>query len=268
MLGAAGLAAAQVEAQMRTTHELAGEGARIGVNFLMPFLDLEALEAAAGVAALVECFYGDPDPMVVDRVHHSGALAAWQVGSLEEARAAIDAGCDVVVVQGREAGGHVRGTSPLLPLLNDVRSALDVPVIAAGGIGSGAAIARVLAAGADAVRIGTRLVATPEADVHPDYAAALVAAQAGDTVLTEAFSEGWPNAPHRVLRACVDAGQAEFSARSPLPPSRSFVGDTAAAALYAGESVGDVTAVLPAAQVIRELVRDAESFLRTGSVDG
>src|SRR5204862_5122555 len=123
----------------------AGEGARIGCNFLAPFLDAAAVEAAAAVVPFVECFYGDPDAGVVRRIHEAGgqALAAWQVGSRDEAVAAADAGCDVIVVQGVEAGGHVRGTTPLLELLSAVRDALGdgVPLVAAGGIATGAAAA-------------------------------------------------------------------------------------------------------------------------------
>lgn len=267
MIAAAGHPAVTLVAQVTSALEIAGDGARVGVNFLMPFLDEEALEAATEIAAVVECFYGDPDRGIVQRIHDGGALAAWQIGSLEEADAAASAGCDVIVVQGREAGGHVRGTSALLPLLHDVRAAVDVPLVAAGGIGSGTAMAAALLAGADAVRIGTKLVAATEADVHPDYARALISARADDTVLTEAFSLGWPNAPHRVLRSCVDAADLKPAARSPLPPTRDVTGDVAVAALYAGTSVDGVTAVVPAAQVIRDLVRDAETALRAVTDD-
>lgn len=262
MVAAAGLTSDQVREQVAAALELAGNNARIGVNFLVPFLDDEAVEAAAEVAALVECFYGQPDPTIVERAHRGGAVAAWQVGSLDEARAAVDAGCDVVIVQGIEAGGHVRGTTPLLPLVEEVRGATSVPLVAAGGIGSGEAMAEALLAGADAVRVGTRFVATTEADVHPAYRDALVAAGAGDTVLTEAFSMGWPHAPHRVLRQCVDASTLEPAMRSALPPTRAFDGEVSSAALYAGVSVGAVTGVLPAAAVVRELVSEAELVLQ------
>lgn len=83
-------------------------GGMYGVNFLMPFVDRAAVEAAAGQAKLVEFFYGDPDRSLVDLVHTGRALACWQVGSREEALAAGAAGCDLIVLQGREAGGHVR----------------------------------------------------------------------------------------------------------------------------------------------------------------
>ena len=78
-----------------------------------------------------------PRPRSSTRSTRGGALAGWQVGSTDEARAAADAGCDLVVAQGVEAGGHVRGTTGLLALLEEVRAAVDVPVVAAGGIATG-----------------------------------------------------------------------------------------------------------------------------------
>ena len=106
------------------------------------------------------------------------------------ARRAQDAGCDLIVAQGIEAGGHVRGTTGLLPLLDEVRATTELPLVAAGGIGTGRAMAAALAAGADAVRIGTRLMAAHEVPAHPHYIDALTRATADDTVLTTAFGDG------------------------------------------------------------------------------
>jgi NAD(P)H-dependent flavin oxidoreductase YrpB (nitropropane dioxygenase family) len=128
------------------------------------------------------------------------------------------------------------------------------------------------------VRVGTRFVATHESNAHPVYVDALLRASAGDTVLTTAFSVMWPDAPHRVLRSCVEAAGAvkddivgEMSIgvmRMQVPkfsvpsPSRDTTGTIEAMALYAGESVGAVTAVVSAAQVVRELAEGAERLLR------
>jgi nitronate monooxygenase len=226
----------------------------------------------------VEFFYADPDSGLVARVHAGGALAAWQVGSLTEAQQAADAGCDFIVAQGTEAGGHVRGEVSLLPLLDLVLDAVEVPVVAAGGIGTPRAMAATLAAGAGAVRIGTRFVATHEANAHPAYVDALARAEAAETVLTTAFSVMWPDAPHRVLRSCVEAAEAlegEIAgempmgvARTPLPkfavlcPTREMTGAIGAMALYAGESVGAVNGVQSAGDVVRELADGAERLLR------
>src|SRR5579859_6206613 len=88
-----------------------------GANFLPfdePELALECIATAAARAKVVDFFYIDPDPAFVDVVHSAGALAGWQVGSREEALAAVDAGCDFIIAQGIEAGGHVRGRIGLL----------------------------------------------------------------------------------------------------------------------------------------------------------
>src|SRR5262252_476889 len=165
----------------------------VGINFLMPLLDPEAVDAAATRVRGVEFFYAEPDAALIDRVHEGGALAAWQVGSSAEARAAVDAGCDFIVAQGTEAGGHVRGRVSLLPLLDSVLGSVDVPVVAAGGIATSRGVAAVLAAGAAGARLGTRFVATFEANAHPLYVDALLQASAEDTVLTTAFSGMWPD---------------------------------------------------------------------------
>lgn len=242
----------------------------LGLNILVPFLDPEALDVAAARLRVVEFFYGDPSSDLVARATAAGARCSWQVGDVAEARAAADAGADFVVVQGVEAGGHVRGTAPLLDLLGPVLAAVDVPVVAAGGLGTAADVAAAFAAGADAVRIGTRFVAAAEADAHPAYVDALIGASADDTVLTTAFDVMWPDAPHRVLRSALDAARADgpdpagtielggsavpVPRRSPMVPTRSATGDIASMALYAGESVGAVTERQPAAAIVDELL--------------
>ncbi len=231
----------------------------VGVNFLMPFLDHALLDRVAPEARVVEFFYGDPDPALVEVVHAAGALAAWQVGSVDEAQRASDAGCDLVIAQGVEAGGHVRGTMPMLVLVPGARAAIDVPVVAAGGIATRAHVARAFDAGADAVRIGTRFVVASESDAHPAYADALCAARGDDaTVLTTAYEVFWPNAPHRVLRSAVDAARAlpaDPLRWSCMPPTRATEGDIDAMALYAGTGVGDIERRESAADIVRDLMR-------------
>lgn len=226
-----------------------------GINFLMPFVP--APDAVAGLVAggrVAEFFFGEPDPALVAAAHSASALAAWQVGSAGEAAAAERAGCDFVVAQGVEAGGHVRGTRPLDELLPDVLAAVGVPVVAAGGIATAERVAALIGAGADAVRVGTRFATCPESGAHPGYVAALLAAGGADTVLTGWFDEGWPDAPHRVLRSCLEAAR-PVGGRSPVPPARDAGDGYAAMAMYAGAGVGEVTASLPAAEVVADLVR-------------
>jgi NAD(P)H-dependent flavin oxidoreductase YrpB (nitropropane dioxygenase family) len=237
--------------------------APIGVNFLVPFLDRAALEEAASRSAFVEFFWAMPEVGLVEIAHDGGARVGWQVGSADEARSARDAGCDVIVVQGVEAGGHVRGVVGLLPLLDEVCSVIDLPVIAAGGIGTGRGMAAALAAGADAVRVGTRFIAAQESTAHPVYVNALIGATAADTVLTTAFGDGWPDAPHRVLRSSIEAGERLGSGQSWTPdwPSSTHTGQVEARALYAGQSVGSVRSRQTAAEIVVELVEEAERLL-------
>lgn len=265
--GALGMLSGVLGADALATHlEAVPEGAAVGVNFLTPFLDPAAVELAAERSPLVELFWDEPDADLVKTAHQGGALVSWQVGSAQAAQRAQDAGCDLIVAQGVEAGGHVRGTIGLLPLLDEVLSVVTVPVVAAGGIGTGRAMAAALAAGADAVRVGTRFMAAAEAGAHDTYVDALIEANAEDTVVTTAYGEGWPDAPHRVLRSSVAAGEALGKAQSwsPLWPTTATPGDVASHALYAGESVGAVRRRQSAAEIVAALVEEAER-IRTGT---
>jgi nitronate monooxygenase len=237
----------------------------IAVGFLIPFLSRDAVAAAAVSAEVVEFFYGDPDPELVALARSDGAVVGWQAGSAAECEAAEAAGCSFVVIQGVEAGGHVRGTQRLDDALEQTLAAVDVPVVAAGGIGTAERVSELLAAGAAAVRVGTRFVAAEESDAHPAYVALLVKASRQDTVLTGAFANGWPDAPHRVLASAVTAaerlvgrtvatlGERELPAFASVPPTRQAQGEIEAMALYAGESVDSVTATQPAAEIVSEL---------------
>lgn len=292
-LGMVGLTGAPptyvVKSLDETRHRTTGV---FGANFIYPGLVDETtgkldpefagvVEAAASRARVVEFFYGDPDPSLIEIAHAGGALVSWQVGSRDEAIAAEKARCDFVVAQGIEAGGHVRGKISLLALLGEALESVRVPVVAAGGIGTGRAMAAALAAGAAAVRVGTRFVAATEADAHPSHLDKLIAAEARDTVLTETFSANWPNAPHRVLRSSVEAAERfqgdvvgervrpwapdvrvpvpRFAA---LPLLRTTTGHIDAMCHFAGESVDGVKGVKPASEIVRELAGEAETLLR------
>jgi NAD(P)H-dependent flavin oxidoreductase YrpB (nitropropane dioxygenase family) len=124
-------------------------------------------------------------------------------------------------------------------------------------------MAAILTAGAHAVRIGTRFVAANESVAHPLYVEALIGATADDTVLTTAFGDGWPDATHRVLKSCIDAGRARGSEQSWTPnwPTDDYEGTVQASALYAGQSVGAVHSRQSAAEIVNELTDAAEALL-------
>ena len=240
----------------------------VGAGFLVLFLDRDALEAVAASLPIVEFFWGWPDPALVP----TGSICGWQVGSVDEARAAVDAGCRYVIAQGVEAGGHIRGTASRTELVSAVRSAVDVPVVASGGIGTAGDVRRAIAAGADAVRVGTRFVATVESDAHDLYVDRLVANHAADTVITGRFDVGWPDAPVRVLASSLDAAErapdgtiATISATdgsvieiprfSTTAPTRATSGNLDAMPLYAGTGIDAITHRATVAEVMAELAQ-------------
>lgn len=244
-----------------------------GVNFTPAYLRDGALEIALKVAGMIEFGYSAPDRAIVERVHEGGCLASWQVPSVAEAVAAAEAGCDVVVVQGVEAASRLRGTVALLPLLCEVVDAVDIPVVATGGIATARGIAAVLAAGADAARCGTLFLATPESGAHEVYVRELLAATGEDAVLTSAFDRGLPAIgmlPARVLRSSLEAAEAfeggdvvgEMRA-GPVstkverfggnPPTKMSSGAVEAMAMYAGQGAGLINTVRPAAEVVADL---------------
>jgi NAD(P)H-dependent flavin oxidoreductase YrpB (nitropropane dioxygenase family) len=278
MTSAPGAPAAVVEQQLAAVASQAR--GPFGFNVVIPFLDEDVVRVASRGCTLVDFYCGNVDPGLVRIVHDGGALAGWQAGSVDEARAAAAAGCDLLVVRGIEGGGRMYGSRGLWPLLAEVLDAVDIPVLASGGVATGRLLAAALAAGADGVRMGTRLIATPESGAHDRYKEALVAASATDSVLTDAFAQMWPDTVRssRVLQRAMDeserAGNApvahgvlgdttvEIPPFAVVPPSTDFDGNIEAMAMYAGESAGAVDAVQPAERVVREVVADAEARLR------
>ena len=260
-----------------------------GANFLLrPQEETHArLDACldAGVPA-VSFFWGDPAPYIA-RVHAAGALVMYTVASGLDARRAVDAGVDIVVAQGWEAGGHVRGQVAALPLVPRVVDAVTpTPVVAAGGIADGRGMAAALTLGAAGVWMGTRFLVSAEATTHPVHRERLLQASETDAVYTGLFDVGWPGAPHRVLRnstltqweiaGCPPSGQrpgeGEVIAQSadgrPIVRYRSVTpmigatGNIEALSLWAGQSVGLVTRSQPAGDIVREVVGDAIRVLR------
>src|SRR5437660_3563875 len=161
----------------------------IAVNLLLPFLRPGDADAALHADAIVT-FWGEPRRL---------AAGTWihQCGSVQEANAAAAAGADAVIAQGVEAGGHVRGTTRVLELLERLRAAVDVPVLAAGAIVDADGVRAALDAGAAAAVVGTRFLLSDESRAHPDYKQRCIDAR--ETLLTELFGLAWPDAPHRVI---------------------------------------------------------------------
>jgi nitronate monooxygenase len=288
MLALGGLPPEQARAQIRRTRQLTDRP--FGVNLLLPmYLPGQTEVCIEERVVVLSFFWGDAAPHV-PAAHAGGVKVMLQVGSVDEAQAARDAGVDVIVAQGVEAGGHVRGSISALVLVPMVVEAVrPLPVVAAGGIADGRGVAAVLMLGAAGAALGTRLLASQEAAAHPDYKARILRARAEDTLRTTLFDIGWPEAPHRVLRNSVVTdweaagcpppgqrpqegeviGQGQFgdmtfpvSRYTAMPPSARFEGEVEKTALYAGQSCGLISDLAPAAVVVEGIAREAEARLR------
>lgn len=259
-------------------------GRPLAVNVLLPFARRDWFEAA-GEADVVVTFWGKPR-------RRTGGVWLHQCGSVAEARQAQAAGADGVIVQGVEAGGHVRGTTPALQLLEEARRALaaDYPVLLAGGIVEKADVRAALDASAMAAVAGTRFLLSEESRAHALYKERLLGAE--ETILTDLFGAAWP-APHRVVPNAATDHWLKSSSRAPRlnrllnhllapgaryapagvqmrmvrvqrPGSRllSPAGPTDdapeslvdAGALYAGETVARIAEVHPAGQLVQDLL--------------
>jgi nitronate monooxygenase len=168
----------------------------IAINLLLPFARRSWFEAARA-ADVVVTFWGTPK-------RRAGGTWIHQCGSVAEARSAYAAGADAAIVQGVEAGGHVRGSLPALELFERVRAALPpgYPLLLAGGIGERSDVEQALGAGAEAAVAGTRFLLAEESRAHPEYRRRLL--DADETLLTELFGLSWP-APHRVIANAATA---------------------------------------------------------------
>jgi nitronate monooxygenase len=273
--------AAAIERELAAARALTD--APVAVNVLLPFARRDWFEAA-GRADVVVTFWGRP---------HRRTPALWlhQCGSVEEVSAARAAGADGAIVQGVEAGGHVRGGEPGLKLLDRARAAVSdpgFPLLLAGGIADRADVEQALEAGAAAVVAGTRFLLSDESRAHPGYKSRLLDAR--DTLLTELFGFGWP-APHRVvanaaterqlggggvpllnrainrlsvpgarfappsaLRRVIAAQRPDghlFSPQGPVDDGPESLLD--AGALYAGETVARIDDIRPAAELVAAL---------------
>jgi nitronate monooxygenase len=268
--------AAELEAARRLT------GRPVAVNLLLPFVRHGDGGAAAGADAIIT-FWGPPRRL---------AAGTWihQCGSVAEAKAAASAGADAVIAQGVEAGGHVRGTTPALELLEQIRAVIQIPVLVAGGIATRDDVKAALEAGAVAAVAGTRFLLTDECRAHPEYKRRC--AEATETVRTELFGLGWPDAPHRVIHNAAtrrwlrgdprgpawirsanrltrpvasripDSFQAQalraqrpnFPLLGPQPPTADGPETLLdSGPLYAGETVARIADIAPAVDVLRRL---------------
>jgi nitronate monooxygenase len=248
------------------------EAERLGVALGEGRWEDDAYEAKLEVVEstdvhLVSFTFGCPTAEIVDRLHRADIQVAITVTSVFEARLAADAGTDLLIVQGTEAGGHQGSFAdlsaqriPLLSLLAQICETTDVPAIGSGGIMNGGDAAAVLGAGAIAVQLGTAFLCTPEAGTSVPYRKALLEALYSDTVLTRAYSG-------RFARGLANRFALEHDGRAPqaypevhhltrpLRVAATLAGDTSVPNLWAGTGWRQLSNE-PAATIVRRIATD------------
>jgi NAD(P)H-dependent flavin oxidoreductase YrpB (nitropropane dioxygenase family) len=267
-------------------------GRPVAANLLVPFTRTAHVRGCVEAGAALVVFHGGLGRRWFAALRDARIPVFCTVGSLAQARAAVAAGADGLVVQGVEAGGHLMGAEPLDALLPKVRDlGANLPVLAAGGIAESADVARVLDAGATAAVAGTRFLLTDESRAHPEYKRRVAAAT--QTLRTTLFGFGWPLA-HRVVpnaatdRWCGPDGDPprwlRWTERASGPASRVLPVSAGAflaarqrvslplfgpalplrgmpdaaverTALYAGETVGKISDIVPACEAVERLTK-------------
>jgi nitronate monooxygenase len=262
-----------------------------GVN-IMPAVAREGMIDACIEESppLIVFFWGDPVPWV-EKAHRNGIKVLVQVGCVEDAEVAVEAGADAIIAQGSEAGGHVATTTSLwvnLPAIVD--AVRPVPVLASGGIATGRGLAAVVMLGGQGISIGTRFVASREAFASQEYKNRIVNACAEDTVYLDLFDGGFgSSAPHRVIRNRI-VTEWELAGRPPsgkrpgegtivgivnrhggrtLQVARyysslvtpEYAGNLEYAPLWCGESCTLVNDIKPAGDIVQDIVDEAATVL-------
>jgi NAD(P)H-dependent flavin oxidoreductase YrpB (nitropropane dioxygenase family) len=266
-------------------------GKPYNLNAITIFTEDEHIAVAEEAQVPVMSFHwGHPKREWIDRLHAAGVSVWEQVGSVDDAKRAVDDGIDVIVAQGSEAGGHNYATLPTfaqIPVMVDAVGS-RVPVLASGGIADGRGLAAALALGADGAWVGTRFVATPESSAHPEYKTRLLSKRGEDTINTRVYGPDHPDFnPMRILRNGITGEYDGHEDRVPsdittepvigefvfgpmaMPmhrfsnfvPTAQSSGDLDQMPLLAGQGVGLVNDMKPAAEIVSDMVRDAAAIV-------
>ncbi|KAG0499590.1 hypothetical protein HPP92_004281 [Vanilla planifolia] len=207
--------------------------------------------------------WGEYPRELVSEAHDAGVKIIHQVGCVEDASKAIDAGVDAIIVQSREAGGHVLGQDglmTLIPRVVDLAANKDIPVIAAGGIVDSRGYVAALALGAHGICLGTRFVATVESFAHPLYKSKLVEYEKTDWrhLPADENEDNQPVIGHSKIHGMCK----EIKLLAGTVPNATTTGDIESMVMYAGAGVGLIHDILPAAEVINRLVVGAKEIIQ------
>jgi NAD(P)H-dependent flavin oxidoreductase YrpB (nitropropane dioxygenase family) len=275
ILGTSGMDGPKLKAELEAIRRATDKP--FGINHLLFEVDEERFSVTVETKPAVASFaWARPDQDLrayFDRAHAAGCKVMYMGGEVPETVRAAEAGADIIVAQGTEAGGHVAwmASMPLVPMVVDAVAPL--PVLAAGGFADGRGLAAALALGAEGVLVGTRLLATHESPLHPNFKQAIVRSDGHDTVLTEipdlASGRVWPGAMSRALRNdfierwvgrewAVRRGQREIAQAVTEAQKR---GDADNAPLFIGQDAGLIDAIKPAGEIVESMASEAEKII-------
>jgi NAD(P)H-dependent flavin oxidoreductase YrpB (nitropropane dioxygenase family) len=275
-LGTSSLNAVQLDTEIASIRQRTGKP--FGINHLLFQTQEEMFAVTLGAQTKVVAFAWarkDQDLRVYfQRAHDAGSKVMYMAGEVPEACRAAQAGADVIVAQGTEAGGHVvwMASLPLVPMM--VKAVAPLPVLCAGGIADGRGLAAALALGAEGVLLGTRFMATPEAPLHANFKQAIVKSDGHDTVLTEipdlATQRVWPGAMSRAQRNkfierwsgrewalrqnAAEVGRQVLAARA--------AGDVDNSSLFFGQDAGLIDSIKSPREIIDDMVQEAEEIIK------
>ena len=275
VLSASWLSPADQQAEVEQIRELTDRP--FGLNHLLCFVNEERFAASLDLRPRVMSTAWPWSTQELTpywkRAHETGALVMHMVSSVSEAERAAEAGADIIVAQGTEGGGHVGwiGSMALVPMV--VRAVSPIPVLAAGGVADGAGLAAALALGAEGVLLGTRFLASHESPVPDGFKRTIIESDGHDTLLTElpdiAAGRVWPGAMSRVRRnRFIERWAArEWEVRQRRSEIAEQVADarrrddTEEYTLGTGQTAGLITELKPAAQIVRDVVDEAERII-------
>ena len=257
------------------------------VNLVLAFDQEERVKICIEENVPVVSFFWGDSAKYINQLKHNNILVCQTVGTAAEAIEYEKKGIDFIIAQGWEAGGHVWGTVATSVLIPAIVEAVNIPVVAAGGIANGKGILAALSLGAAGVSMGTRFLLSKEANVELIYQELIAKASENDTVYTERlFNIGWDDAPHRVIKnstvnAWEDAGKPAVGNRpneneviaykqngTPIMrysddgPIAGTTGNLEQLALYAGQTAGLLSIVKPASEIIEELISQLHEEFR------
>jgi enoyl-[acyl-carrier protein] reductase II len=265
-----------VEKQIARVRELSDRP--FAVNHVVPLLDEEAFEATLEARpAVISLALGDPGELV-DRAHATGAKVVHQVHTVEQARRAAELGVDAIIAQGSEAGGQGMalgvGAMALIPQVVD--AVVPIPVLAAGGVADGRGLAAALVLGAQGANVGTRFLASEEASADDKWKQAILHTESEEVVRFEVFNEILPSRSDRAYETVPRVMRTGFveewqgrpeAARRESERLRaelmSAIKERRSHELlpFTGQTAGIIRDILPAAEIVRKMVAEAEQAL-------